>query len=59
MATGNGYFQHTQTVMDFAYRLVKEYEQHEIKQDRAYRKAHPFTPIKPKRVSKPGGMIKT
>ena len=58
MATGNGYFQHSQSVMALAYKLVKEYEQHEREQDRAVRKANPYTPRKPKRVSKPGGMLK-
>lgn len=59
MATGNGYFQHSQSVMAFAYRLVKEYEQHEREQDRAGRSsADPYTSRKPKRVSRPGGMIK-
>lgn len=57
MASGNGYFQHDRSVIDFAYSLVKEYDDHEKVQDRIYRRAHPYVPQSPKNRSKQGGMI--
>jgi hypothetical protein len=57
MPTGNGYFQHDPSVIDYAYTLVKELDQHDREQDRLYRKAHPYTTSEPKNRSKQGGMI--
>jgi len=58
MATGNGYFVHSQAVMELAYILVKEYDQHEREQDRLWKKAHGPQPKSSKSWSKQGGMIK-
>ena len=58
MGSNNGYFQHPKGVIDFAYQLVKEYDDHEKEQDRIWRQANPAKVTKSKSYSKPGGMIK-
>jgi hypothetical protein len=58
MATGNGYFQHSQDVMNLAYRLVTEYDTHCAREDRQWDRDHKYKPVGVKKFSKPGGIIK-
>jgi len=58
MATGNGYFVHSQDVMELAYSLVKGYDEHEREQDKIWRTDSRRIKSKVKKFSKQGGMIK-
>jgi hypothetical protein len=57
MSTSNGYFEHDQSVIEFAFILVKEYDKHEREQDRLLRKTNPYVSPEPKNRSKQGGTI--
>ena len=48
-------FEHSPTVINYAYQLVKEYEKHEREQDKLQRE---FKRTKPRKVWVPGGMLK-
>ena len=58
MSGSNGYFEHDREVIDFAYRLVKEYDDHETNHDRAWARANPSKLTNTTKRSKIGGMLK-